>query len=54
MEVDRIKDRLHFHDLALVPARSLDAMASVFAKRKAAGEMLPIEEEDLALRMDPA
>lgn len=54
MEVDRIKDRLHFHDLALVPARSLDAMASVFAKRKAAGDMLPIEEEDLALRMDPA
>lgn len=53
MEVERIKERLGFHDLALVPARRLDAMASVFAKRKEAGEMLPIEPEDINARMDP-
>ena len=53
MEVERIKERLGFHDLALVEARRLDAMASVFMKRKAAGEMLPIEPEDINARMDP-
>lgn len=54
MEVDRIKAQLGFHDLALVPASRLDAMASVLMKRKAAGEMLPIEHEDIDARLDPA
>ncbi len=54
MEVEHIKELLHFHDLAWVPAKKLGAMASIFAARKAAGEMLPIEPEDMASRMDPA
>ena len=54
MEVERIKEQLGFHDLALVPAKRLDAMASVFMKRKEAGEMLSIEPEDINARLDPA
>lgn len=54
MEVERIKEQLGFHDLALVPAKRLDAMAPVFMKRKEAGEMLSIEPEDINARLDPA
>ena len=53
MHVELKNARLGFHYWALGEARILDAMASVFMKRKAAGEMLPIEPEDINARMDP-
>ncbi|MDD7363610.1 MAG: QueG-associated DUF1730 domain-containing protein [Peptoniphilus sp.] len=42
-----------FHDLAWVPARRLDGVASILRRRAESGERLPIEPEGIDARIDP-
>lgn len=53
MEIEVIKNRIDFHDLALIPAVTLDEMESVFSAREKEGRRLPIEPEGIRERIDP-
>lgn len=53
MEIEGIKNKIGFHDLAHIPAVALHEMQAIFEKREREGRRLPIEPDSINERIDP-
>ncbi|WP_322627443.1 tRNA epoxyqueuosine(34) reductase QueG [Aedoeadaptatus coxii] len=53
MEIEAIKNRIGFHDVAHIPAVALHEMKAIFEQREQNGRRLPIEPDSVNERIDP-